>query len=461
MNSPVSTHPVAQVAPPMHSPMRRPGFTWGVATASYQIEGAVRADGRLPSIWDTYCATPGKVLNGDNGDVACDHYHRWAADVDLIADLGVDAYRLSIAWPRVIGLDGQLNPKGVDFYKRVLDRLGDKGVQRYITLYHWDLPQHLEDRGGWLNRDTAYRFADYADQISRALQGRVTAWSTLNEPWCSAYLGYTNGRHAPGRKHPRYAAQALHHLLLGHGLAQPALKANDPAAERSIVVNIGRGVPEDPTSDADRDAAHLFEVQQNDWVLDALLEGRYPEELFRLWPGTEPLVLDGDMALISQPLDHLGINYYYRSTLRSDGAHGFVEVSPSGLERTQMGWEVAPDAFTELLTGFRARYARLPPIVITENGMASADEVEGGEVNDTQRIAYLQRHFAAVHDAMAAGVDVRGYFVWSLLDNFEWAYGYERRFGLVHVDYGTQVRTLKNSAKGLQAFLQQRAAGAL
>lgn len=461
MNLSVPTKPLAPLAPPAHSPMRRPGFTWGVATASYQIEGAARADGRLPSIWDTYCATPGKVLNGDNGDVACDHYHRWAADVDLIADLGVDAYRLSIAWPRVIGLDGQLNPKGVDFYKRVLDRLGDKGVQRYITLYHWDLPQHLEDRGGWLNRDTAYRFADYADQISRALQGRVTAWSTLNEPWCSAYLGYTNGRHAPGRKHPRYAAQALHHLLLGHGLAQPALRANDPAAERSIVVNIGRGVPEDPTSAADRDAAHLFEVQQNAWVLDALLEGRYPEELFRLWPGTEPLVLDGDMDLISQPLDHLGINYYYQSTLRSDGAHGFVEVSPPGVERTQMGWEVAPGAFTELLIGFRARYANLPPIVITENGMASADEVVDGEVNDTQRIAYLQRHFAAVHDAMAAGVDVRGYFVWSLLDNFEWAYGYERRFGLVHVDYDTQVRTLKNSGKGLQAFLQQRAAGAL
>ncbi|WP_051303119.1 GH1 family beta-glucosidase [Comamonas composti] len=446
-----------QLAPPVNSPMRDRDFTWGVATASYQIEGATDADGRLPSIWDTYCATPGKVLNGDSGDVACDHYHRWELDVNLIADLGVDAYRLSIAWPRVIGLDGQLNTKGVDFYKRLLDRLGDKGVQRYATLYHWDLPQHLEDRGGWLNRDTAYRFADYADKISRALQGRVTAWSTLNEPWCSAYLGYTNGRHAPGRTHPRYAAQALHHLLLGHGLAQPALKANDPGAQRSIVVNIGRGVPEDPGSAADRDAAHLFEVQQNAWVLDALLDGRYPDELFRLWPGTEPLVLEGDMDLISQPLDHLGINYYYRNTLRSDGAHGFTSVNRPGAEYTQMGWEVAPDAFTELLVGFHQRYANLPPIVITENGMASADVVVNGEIKDTQRISYLQRHFAAVHNAMAAGVDVRGYFVWSLLDNFEWAYGYERRFGLVHVDYETQVRTLKHSAQGLQAFLRERA----
>ncbi|WP_370680408.1 GH1 family beta-glucosidase [Comamonas sp. GB3 AK4-5] len=451
--------PSTQLAPPRNSPMWRPDFTWGVATAAYQIEGATRADGRLPSIWDTYCATPGKVLNGDTGDMACDHYRRWASDVDLISDLGVDAYRLSIAWPRVIGLDGQLNHQGVDFYRRLLDRLADLGVQRYVTLYHWDLPQHLEDRGGWLNRDTAYRFADYADKISRALQGRVTAWSTLNEPWCSAYLGYSHGRHAPGLRQPRYAPQAMHHLLLGHGLAQPALKANDPGAQRSIVVNIGRGMPEDPNSAADRDAAHLFEVQQNAWVLDALLEGRYPDELFRLWPGTEPLVLEGDMALISQPLDHLGINYYHRSTLRSDGAHGFVEVCRPGVERSQMGWEVAPEAFTELLVGFRQRYANLPPIVITENGLASADMVVDGAIEDRQRVIYLQRHFAAVHDAMAAGVDVRGYFVWSLMDNFEWAYGYERRFGLVHVDYGTQERTLKRSAKGLQAFLRERAAG--
>jgi beta-glucosidase len=250
----------------------------------------------------------------------------------------------------------------------------------------------------------------------------------------------------------------MHHLLLGHGLALPVLKANDPGAQRGIVVNVGRGVPEDPHSAADRDAAHLFEVQQNAWVLDALLEGRYPDELFRLWPGTQPLVLEGDMERISQPLDHLGINYYYRSTLRSDGAHGFVEVHLPEVERTQMGWEVAPQAFTELLLGFRHRYVNLPPVVITENGMASADAVVDGVVDDPQRISYLQRHFAAVHEAMVAGVDVRGYFIWSLMDNFEWAYGYERRFGLVHVDYDTQQRTLKKSAQSLQAFLHERAA---
>ena len=457
--SSLSPPPLPSVAPPTGSVMSRPDFLWGVATAAFQIEGATQADGRLPSIWDTYAATPGTVLNGDTGDRACEHYHRWADDVDLIASLGVDAYRLSIAWPRVIGLDGELNHRGVDFYKRVLDRLADKGIQRYATLYHWDLPQHLEDRGGWLNRDTAYRFADYADKISRALEGRVTAWATLNEPWCSAYLGYTHGRHAPGRRGPRYAAQALHHLLLGHGLAQPALQANDAKAKRGIVVNIGRGAPEDPNSAADREAARLFEVQLNDWVLDALLKGAYPEDVFRLRPGTEPLVLEGDMDVISRPLDFLGINYYYRSTLRSDGGHGYVEVQPPGRERTQMGWEVCPEAFTELLVGFRERYANLPPVLITENGMASADLVVDGQVADMQRCAYLQRHFAAVHAAIEAGVDVRGYFVWSLLDNFEWAYGYERRFGLVHVDYDTQVRTLKHSAKGFQAFLAERARG--
>lgn len=452
------TKPSTPLAPPENSPMRHPDFVWGVATAAFQIEGATHADGRLPSIWDTYCATPGKIRNGDTADVACDHYHRWAADVDLIAELGVDAYRLSIAWPRVIGSDGQLNYQGVDFYRRLLDRLADKGVQRYVTLYHWDLPQHLEDRGGWLNRETAYRFADYADKISRALQGRVTAWTTLNEPWCSACLGYGYGRHAPGRFKPRYAPQAMHHLLLGHGLALPILKANDPGALRSIVVNVGRGIPADPNSAADRDAAHLFEVQHNAWVLDALLDGRYPDDLFRLWPGIEPLVLEGDMDLIRQPLDRLGINYYYRCTLRSDGAHGFVLVQSPEVERTQMGWEVAPQAFTELLVGFRQRYANLPPVVITENGMASADTVVDGVVEDPQRISYLQRHFAAVHAAMAAGVDVRGYFIWSLMDNFEWSYGKERRFGLVHVDYDTQQRTWKQSAYSLQAFLRERAA---
>jgi beta-glucosidase len=448
----------APLAPPAGSPMARSAFTWGVATASYQIEGAINDDGRLPSIWDSFCAVPGKVLNGDSGEVACDHYHRWSADVDLIASLGVDAYRLSIAWPRVMDERGRPNTAGIDFYKRLLDRLADKGLQRYVTLYHWDLPQHLQDRGGWLNRDTAYRFADYADLMSRQLEGRVDAWMTLNEPWCSAFLGHGNGHHAPGLTEPRYATQAMHHLLLGHGLALPALQASDPKARRGIVANIGRGTTDRDTA-ADHDAAHLFEVQHNAWVLDPLFKGRYPPDLFRLWPDTEPLVLADDMAIIGRKIDFLGINYYFRSNLHGDGAHGFVDVPLAGVERTQMGWEVYPQGLEDLLRQFKRDYADLPPIYITENGMASDDHVVNGKVHDAQRIAYLNSHFAAVARAIDAGVDVRGYFVWSLMDNFEWAFGYERRFGLVHVDYASQQRTLKDSACAFQAFLEQRRSG--
>jgi beta-glucosidase len=441
------------LAPPRGSRMAHTDFTWGVATASYQIEGAVDRDGRLPSIWDTFCAQPGRVLNGDTGAVACDHYDRWESDVDLIASLGVDAYRLSIAWPRVMDEKGRPNRKGLDFYKRLLGRLEAKGLQRFVTLYHWDLPQHLEDGGGWLNRDTAQRFADYADLMSRELKGQVTAYCTLNEPWCSAYLGYGTGVHAPGRADARFATQAMHHLLLAHGLALPALQANDPHARRGIVANVGRGTTDRDTP-ADRDAAHLYEVQHNGWVLGPLLNREYPPDLFRLWPGTEPKMQPGDMAIIGTPIDFLGINYYFRSNLRSDGAHGFVDVPLEGVERTQMGWEVHPQGLQELLIGFRAAYPNLPPIFITENGMASNDTVANGVAHDPQRISFLNRHFAAVSGAIDTGVDVRGYFVWSLMDNFEWAYGYERRFGLVHVDYTTQQRTPKTSARALATFLK-------
>ncbi|MDR7307020.1 GH1 family beta-glucosidase [Rhodoferax saidenbachensis] len=445
----------AQVAPPSASLMSRPEFVWGVATASYQIEGAIAEDGRLPSIWDTFSATPGKVLHGDTGDGACDHYHRWSEDVDLIESLGVDAYRLSIAWPRVMHADGTPNRKGLDFYKKLLQRLADKGIQSFVTLYHWDLPQHLEDRGGWLNRDTAYRFAEYADLVSRELKGLVTGWATLNEPWCSAYLGYGNGHHAPGLSNGRYATQALHHLLLAHGLALPLLQANDPTAKRGIVANVGRGTT-DSSKEADITAARRYEVQHNDWILQPLLKGSYPEELFKLWPGTEPLVLDGDMEIISRPLDFLGINYYFRCNLHSDGGTGFVDVPLEGVERTQMGWEVYPQGLEDLLRRFKDQYDRLPPIYITENGMASSDEVINGEVVDEQRMRFMKSHFAAVSRAMDAGVDVRGYFAWSLMDNFEWAFGYERRFGITHVDYQTQVRTLKHSGQAFKAFLALR-----
>ncbi|NIE68966.1 GH1 family beta-glucosidase [Burkholderia sp. Ax-1719] len=443
--------------PSPDSALWRRDFLLGAATASYQIEGAATEDGRLPSIWDTFSATPGKVLAGDTGAVACDHYHRWSGDLDLLKDLNFEAYRFSIAWPRVMEKSGHPNPKGIAFYKRLLERLKEQGIQTYATLYHWDLPQHLEDRGGWLNRDTAYRFADYADLMSRELNGLVDAWMTLNEPWCSAYLGYGNGHHAPGLSNPRYPTQAMHHLLLGHGLATQVLRANDAKSAKGIVANVGRGTPNSPTP-ADITAARRFEVQHNAWILDPLLKGEYPAELFELWPGTEPLVLDGDMKTIATPLDFLGINYYFRTNVKSDGAHGYTEVPLPDVERTQMGWEVHPDGLRDLLVGFHDTYDKLPPIYITENGMASDDSVQDGEVVDTQRIAFLKRHLAAVDAAIKKGVDVRGYFVWSLLDNFEWAFGYERRFGVVHVDYDTQKRTKKRSAELIARFIAERQA---
>ncbi|MFM0754893.1 GH1 family beta-glucosidase [Paraburkholderia strydomiana] len=452
----LSSHSSADpFTPAADSALWRKNFLLGAATASYQIEGAVDEDGRLPSIWDTFCATPGKVLAGDSGAVACDHYHRWESDVDMLVGLGLEGYRLSIAWPRVMDANGAPNRKGLDFYKRLLTRLKEKGITTFVTLYHWDLPQHLEDRGGWLNRETAYRFADYADLMSRELAGTVDAWATLNEPWCSAYLGYGNGHHAPGLANGRFATQAMHHLLLAHGLALPVLRENDPSSQKGIVANIGRGTPNSDSAE-DQRAAQLFEIQHNAWILDPLLKGAYPEALFELWPGTEPLILGGDMQIISAPLDFLGINYYFRTNVASDGAHGFTEVPLEGVERTQMGWEVYPDGLRDLLIGFNREYANLPPVYITENGMASDDTVIDGRVNDTQRISFLKRHLAAVDEAIKAGVNIRGYFLWSLMDNFEWAFGYERRFGIVHVDYVTQKRTIKRSAELVSQFLEER-----
>lgn len=447
------------VAPPAGSPMHRRDFLFGAGTSSYQIEGAVHEDGRLESIWDRFSATPGKVLRGENGDVACDHYHRFEQDLDILKRLGVDAYRFSIAWPRVMNEAGQPNSRGIDFYKRLLDGLSERGIRAFVTLYHWDLPQHLEDKGGWLNRETAYRFADYADLMSRELGGRgVAAWTTHNEPWCSAYLGYGDGHHAPGLKSNRWAAQAMHHLLLGHGLALPILRANDPTALHGIVANCAPGYADSDTA-ADRDAAALFETYQNRWVLDPLLKGEYPADLWRLWKGCEPLVLPGDMDLIKQPIDYLGINFYSRAVLRSKGPDTIDWVRHPDVERTTMDWEVYPQGLQDLFEAFKRDYPNLPPLYITENGMSSDDKISAGEVDDLQRQAYIKAHFAACSRAMENGVDVRGYFIWSLLDNFEWAFGYERRFGLVHVDFDTQQRTLKRSALAYADFLRERAAG--
>ncbi|NGZ84619.1 GH1 family beta-glucosidase [Duganella aceris] len=444
-------------SPPADSVLWRKDFLMGAATAAYQIEGAVAEDGRIPSIWDTFSATPGKTLAGDTGAVACDHYHRWQDDVELLANLNVGAYRLSISWPRVMTQDGQPNAKGIAFYRNLLTALRAKGLKTFVTLYHWDLPQHLEDQGGWVNRDTVYRFAEYADMISKELAGLVDAWATLNEPWCSAMHGYGTGHHAPGKQDVAFATQAMHHLLLGHGLAVRHLRANDPAAQVGIVANVGRGTSTDSGAAGQR-AAWLFELQHNNWILDPLLKKSYPTALWELWPGAEPSVQQGDMDIIGAPLDFLGINYYFRTNVVSDGKHGYLEVDLEGVERTQMGWEVYPDGLRHLLVGFHRDYPNLPPIYITENGMATDDEVVDDDVNDRQRISFLNRHLAAVDQAVKAGVDVRGYFIWSLMDNFEWAFGYERRFGIIHVDYATQKRTLKRSAKLVTQFLAERSA---
>ncbi|WP_129844277.1 GH1 family beta-glucosidase [Streptomyces sp. RFCAC02] len=433
-------------------------FRWGVATSSYQIEGAVDEDGRGPSIWDTFCRVPGAVVGGENGDVACDHYHRVPEDVDIIAGLGVDTYRFSLAWPRIQpGGRGPANAAGVAFYDRLVDTLLDRGITPWITLYHWDLPQELEDAGGWPARDTAYRFADYAELAHDALGDRVVHWTTLNEPWCSAMLGYENGIHAPGRKDFGAAMHAVHHLLLGHGLAAARIRERHTGPlELGITLNTGHFVPA-TDSEADREARRIADGLSNRIYLDPLVHGRYPEDVTAdlAARGVTMPVQDGDLEIISAPLDILGINYY--SSHRSSGTDEngattgedglpVVRSVPYGRPRTAMDWEIVPEGLTDLLTRLHDDYGL--PMIITENGAAFDDVAEeDGSVHDADRTAYLVDHIGAVAAAREAGVDMRGYFAWSLFDNFEWAEGYAKRFGIVRVDYDTQRRTVKDSGR--------------
>ncbi|MFJ3596539.1 GH1 family beta-glucosidase [Streptomyces sp. NPDC090126] len=435
------------------------GFRWGVATSSYQIEGAAAEDGRTPSIWDTFCRVPGAVEGGEHGDVACDHYHRMPEDVELIAGLGVDTYRFSLAWPRIQpGGRGPANDKGLDFYKRLIDELRGRGVTPWITLYHWDLPQELEDAGGWPARDTALRFAEYAALTYEALGDRVEHWTTLNEPWCSAMLGYAHGLHAPGRRDPGDAMAAVHHLLLGHGLAARALReaAGDDPLELGITLNLGTATPETGSA-ADREACRRADGLGARLYLDPLVHGRYPEDVVADLAAQhiELPVRDGDLAAIATPLDVLGVNFYRGmqfSGVTEDGSPVDAEGLPvvraveRDLPRTAMDWEITPAELTDLLVRLERDYGL--PTVVTENGAAFDDTVApDGSVPDADRTAYLADHIDAVAAARARGADVRGYFAWSLLDNFEWAYGYGKRFGIVRVDYATQTRTLKDSAK--------------
>ncbi|MFL6127544.1 MAG: GH1 family beta-glucosidase [Mycobacteriales bacterium] len=437
------------------------GFAWGTATASYQIEGAVREGGRGPSIWDTFSHSPGAVLGGDTGDVADDHYYRYPDDVALLAELGVSHYRFSLAWPRLQPAGrGRLNAAGLDFYQRLVDELLDRGIQPWVTLYHWDLPQVLEDAGGWPVRDTAERFAEYAGLVHDRLHDRIRYWTTLNEPWCSAFLGYASGQHAPGRREPAAALAAAHHLLLGHGLAVRALRGQDPGSELGITLNLQ---PVDPAGDdpRDLDAARRVDAVSNRIFLDPLFGAGYPADLRRDVGTVSDLsfVRDGDEPTIAAPLDLLGVNYYRRTVVRAPGgaepapdrnpqwvgSAGVEEVS-RGLPVTEMGWEIDPDGLYDLLHRLRRDYGAIP-LYVTENG-AAFDDAPGpdGQVADPARVDYLDRHLRAAWRAIRDGVDLRGYFVWSLLDNFEWAYGCSKRFGLVYVDYGTQRRTAKDSA---------------
>ena len=425
-----------------------PDFRWGVATASYQIEGAVAEDGRRPSIWDTFAATPGKVAHGDTGAIACDHYHRWQDDLDLMRDLGVQAYRFSVAWPRVIpdGV-GPVNERGLDFYDALVDGLLARGIEPFATLYHWDLPQSLQDAGGWPWRGIVEPFVAYADAVTRRLGDRVRAYATLNEPWCSAYLGYDDGEHAPGLQDRRLGLQAAHHLLLAHGTALEVMRANAPSALHGIVLNLTPAYPAHDTAE-DREAARRFDGFFNRWYLDPLLRGRYPDDVWRAYGADAPTVEDGDLAAISRPIDFLGVNYYSRSVLAADPTgRGARPAGPvPGAAYTEMGWEVFPQGLTELLVRLRREYP-LPPVYLTENGAAYRDTVHDGMVEDPQRVHYFDAHLRALHAAIVQGVDVRGYFAWSLMDNFEWAHGYGKRFGLVYVDYPTQARIPKTSAR--------------
>ncbi|MBB1483301.1 beta-glucosidase [Tessaracoccus sp. MC1865] len=446
-----------------------PGFVFGSATASYQVEGAVHEDGRGPSIWDTFSRTPGKVSDGDTGDVACDHYHRWEDDLDLMKEMGLGAYRFSIAWPRVIpGGVGAVNQAGLDFYSRLTDGLLERGIIPVATLYHWDLPQALEDRGGWPERATAEAYAEYAAVVGSALGDRIHTWTTLNEPWCSAYLGYGQGGHAPGRTEPAAALAAVHHLNLAHGLGIQALRATSTGSpEYSVTLNfhVLRGIGEG----AD-EAVRRIDALANRAFTGPMLRGFYPPDLLQDTAGVTDwsFVREGDLELINQDIDTLGVNYYSTTTVGlwdgispRQGADGHkpsggtawpgsddvVEFHEQPGPHTAMGWNIAPEALYELLLSLNRQFPGLP-LMVTENGAAFDDVVaDDGSVPDVERLDYLRRHFAQAHRALNEGVDLRGYFVWSLLDNFEWGYGYSKRFGIVRVDFDTLERTVKDSGK--------------
>ena len=425
-------------------------FLWGTATASFQIEGGWNEDGKSESIWDRFCHTPGHVKDGSSGDVACDHYHRWPQDVALMKRLGLKAYRFSVAWPRVLPEGrGRVNQAGLDFYSRLVDELLANDIRPFVTLYHWDLPQVLQDAGGWAARPTAEAFVDYAGAVSAALGDRVHNWITHNGPWCISFLSHMLGIHAPGLRDPYTALRAAHHVLLSHGWAVPVIRANSPGAEVGITLNLEWKDPASRSA-ADLDATRAADSLANRWFLDPLYGRQYPADGVADFAGALPNGLDfvepGDMAAIAVPTDFLGLNYYTRAVNRAEAEDNLPQLIFPDRPRTDIGWEVYPEGFYNLLNRLHFDYS-VPKLYVTENGASyNIGPDAGGRVPDAPRLDYLRRHMAAAHHAIANGVPLAGYFVWSLMDNFEWAEGYTQRFGIVWVDYDTQERLPKDSA---------------
>jgi len=433
-------------------------FLWGAATASYQIEGAWDEDGKGESIWDRFSHTPGKVEGGDTGDIACDHYHRWQDDIALMKEMGLKAYRFSISWPRILPTGrGEVNQAGIDFYSQLVDGLLEADIEPWVTLYHWDLPQVLQDEGGWPARMVADAFVEYADMVSRALGDRVKKWITLNEPWVSAFVGYREGRHAPGHTDLDETLAASHHLLLAHGKAVPIIRRNSPDSNVGITLNINFHEPASP-SFADGKEATWNDGFNNRFFLDPLVGRGYPQDVVNGFGNAMGFVQDGDLDAIATPVDFLGVNYYTRNIARSkdvDEKDNEPRTVFRGDEITEMDWEVYPEGLYKTLGRLYFEYG-FPSIHITENGAAYQDEVDtNGQVDDPARLSYIKRHLKMVNKAIQVGVPVDGYFVWSLFDNFEWERGYSKRFGIVHVDYETQKRTLKSSAKWYQSVIRE------
>ena len=453
-----------------------PDFLWGTATSAYQIEGATREDGRGLSIWDSFAATPGKTYQGETGDIAINHYHTMEQDVTLMAEMGLNAYLFSISWPRVLPSGvGTANARGLDFYDRLVDTLLARSITPLIKLYHWDLPQALHERGGWLERDTAYAFADYAEVVAERLGDRVDWWLTHNEPWCSSYLGYGIGIHAPGICDLQSAVVAAHHVLLSHGLALPRLRAHTrPSAHLGIAIDCYPVYPGDERPET-RTSVERADIFRNRWFLDPVFRGSYPDGLFADMAVYPPHMEENDLSIISTPIDFLGVNYYSRMLVRSpeqtnaptllpvetnERQPPYVEVTPiPGASYTEMGWEIYPDGLATTLQRLHHDYAPAD-LLITENGAAFQDHWDGNNhVNDPRRVQYLREHIQAVEQALQQGVPMRGYFAWSLMDNYEWTEGYSKRFGMVYVDYPTQRRIIKDSGHWYASFIasqQQR-----